>query len=261
MDRLGQPLGAGAQARSEPSWSLSLCEHPWLEALGRAHGVAGPLLEAGLAAAIVLGVRRRDRLELGLAGAALGVLALFAGMTEAGFSGNPRYLLPAIVLACVLTGVAAVRLMQASPRPAVAAVTTALVAAVAAPWLHEGVKGLNRQVGQAQRTAQLDAELGVAVARAGGADAVVRGGAPAVDRAFAPHMSWLTVLPIGQVERARGKALVFAAGRRDPGSLVAQADGAPPMANMHTLATVGRWRVFANGARDKSRVRRGIPRQ
>ena len=27
----GQPFGAGAQARSEPSWSLSRLDHPWLE--------------------------------------------------------------------------------------------------------------------------------------------------------------------------------------------------------------------------------------
>ena len=244
----GQPLGAGAQARSEPSWSLSLREHPWLEALGRAHGVAGPLLEAGLLAAIVLAVRRRDRLELGLAAATVGVLALFVGMTQAGFSGNSRYLLPAIVVACVLTGVAAARLVALTPRPAAATATAALLAAISVPFVLDGVGGLKREARQARQTAQLDADLGVAVSRAGGGDTVVKRGAPAVDRAFTPHMAWLTTLPVGQVERSRGAALVFAAGRRDPSSLVAQADPALPVGSLRSLVAAGRWRVFERGS-------------
>jgi len=37
----GMPVDGGAQARSEPAWSLSLAEHPWLRALERVHNHAG----------------------------------------------------------------------------------------------------------------------------------------------------------------------------------------------------------------------------
>ena len=102
----GQPLGAGAQARSEPSWSLSRLDHPWLELLSRAHETLGPALEAGVAAALVLAWRARDRAVLALGGVAVAWVALVALMTQSGFSGNARYLLPATVIACLLTGVA-----------------------------------------------------------------------------------------------------------------------------------------------------------
>ena len=41
----GMPLDGGAQARSEPAWSLSLAEQPWLRALERVHNHAGLPLE------------------------------------------------------------------------------------------------------------------------------------------------------------------------------------------------------------------------
>ena len=49
----GDPLGGGAQARSEPSWSLSLRDHPWLAALERGHRVAGLPVELAARAAVV----------------------------------------------------------------------------------------------------------------------------------------------------------------------------------------------------------------
>ena len=76
----------------------------------------------------------------------------------------------------------------------------------------------------------------------GGGDAVVARGAPAVDRAFVPRMAWLTTLPIGQVERrSRRQGLVFAAGRRNPVTLVAQTTPAPALAGK---LVVGRWKVY-----------------
>ena len=197
----GQPFGAGAQARSEPSWSLSRLDHPWLELLGRAHQTLGPALEAGVAAALVIAWRRRDRIELALAGVVVAWVALVAAMTQSGFSGNARYLLPATVVACLLTGTALGHLLRSGRRSVPAAVAAVALAALAVSAATERVPALERQARTAQRTAQLDRDLGVAVARMGGADAVVARGAPAVDRAFIPRMAWLTTLPIGQVER------------------------------------------------------------
>ncbi|HYI37169.1 MAG TPA: hypothetical protein VEX39_11215 [Thermoleophilaceae bacterium] len=239
----GQPFGAGAQARSEPSWSLSRLDHPWLELLARAHETLGPALEAGLAAALVLAWRRRDRTELALGGVAVVWVALVALMTESGFSGNARYLLPATVIACLLTGVALGHLLRSAPRSAPAALAATALVAMAVVASTERVPALERQARTAERTARLDGDLGTAVARMGGADAVVARGAPAVDRAFIPRMAWLTTLPIGQVERRsrRRQGLVFAAGRRDPVTLVAQAEPAPALTGK---LVVGRWKVY-----------------
>ena len=59
-----------------------------------------------MAAALVLAWRARDRAVLALGGVAVAWVALVALMTQAGFSGDARYLLPATVVACLLTGVA-----------------------------------------------------------------------------------------------------------------------------------------------------------
>ena len=48
-----------------------------------------------------------------LAAAALAEVALFVAMTQAGFSGNPRYVLPALAVCSVLAGVGAAHLAQA----------------------------------------------------------------------------------------------------------------------------------------------------
>lgn len=243
----GQPFAAGAQASSEPSWSLSLRDHPWLALLSRAHDVTGPVLEAGVVVAAVVALRRRDRVELALAGVGVAWVALVAVMTQAGFSGNARYLLPAIVIACLLTGVAVGHVLRAAPRPAVAVAVVAAMLVIAAPLSSDRAADLPRQARAAAKTAELDRDLRTIVARAGGADAVLKAGAPAVDRAFVPHLAWLTTLPIGDVERSHGDALVFAAGARNPSSLVAQTGGAVPETPLRALATVGRWTVFERG--------------
>ena len=238
----GQPFGAGAQARSEPSWSLSRLDHPWLELLGRAHQTLGPALEAGVAAALVIAWRRRDRIELALAGVVVAWVALVAVMTQSGFSGNARYLLPATVVACLLTGTALGHLLRSGRRSVPAAVAAVALGGAGGLRRHRagaraGAPGAD---GPAHRAA--GPRPGVAVARMGGADAVVARGAPAVDRAFVPRMAWLTTLPIGQVERrSRRQGLVFAAGRRNPVTLVAQTTPAPALSGR---LVVGRWRVY-----------------
>jgi hypothetical protein len=94
----------GRQALSEPVWSVSLAEHPWLHALERVHSHAGPAIELLMAVAVVAALVRRGWAMLALGVAALSEAGLFVVMTEAGFSGNPRYVLPALALACVPGG-------------------------------------------------------------------------------------------------------------------------------------------------------------
>ena len=107
----GNPLDGGRQARSEPVWSLSLAEQPWRRALERIHNHAGLAVELLMGVAVIGALVRRRPAVLVLAGAALAEAALYVAMTEAGFSGNPRYVLPALTLACVLAGVGTAELI------------------------------------------------------------------------------------------------------------------------------------------------------
>src|SRR5262245_7968487 len=113
----GDPLMAGKQARSEPSWSLSLVDEPWRAALELAQSQTLVVLEAAALIALALslaGARRsrprlpcpaHPRVAIALGCFALGIAIAYAAMTEVGFSGNVRYVLPALIALAVLGGV------------------------------------------------------------------------------------------------------------------------------------------------------------
>ena len=123
----GNPLDGGRQARSEPVWSLSLADQPWLRALERAHEHAGVMVELLALVALATALFQRRWTVVVLTVAAAAEVALYVGMTEQGFSGNPRYVVPALALACVLAGVGLANLLQAPPAVAVPAAVALLV--------------------------------------------------------------------------------------------------------------------------------------
>ena len=141
----GDPLYAGAQARSQPSWSLSLAPVPWRAALQVAQSQAWLALELAALLAIALAAlalrARRGWLPAPARPAAVAALAGFAGpnvvvycaMTEAGFSGNARYVLPAVAAIAVLGGVGAGLLVEAAGRVSVAGRLAAAACCSSAP--------------------------------------------------------------------------------------------------------------------------------
>ncbi len=243
----GNPLSAGEQARNEPPWSLSLKEHPWLAALGRAHDLGGLPLELGAVVAVVFAWRERSsptgRATVALAVVAVLWIALVTAMTQGGFSGSPRYFLPAVVIVCVLGAVGAARLVALVPRAGLAAALAVVLALAAYPWASEHARGLPNQATDAQRLAQLQADLGATVRRAGGPEAVQAYGAPAVNAAFDTRLAWEAEVPISAVAESPGDGLIFFSKARK--------SGRPFRANL--LATVprtwpgaGRWRILSS---------------
>jgi len=260
----GDPFGAGRKASSEPHWSLSVRDQPWLAALERSHRIAGLPLELGALGAALFALRRRDRTVLALFGVAVVWVALVVAMTEAGFSGSARYFVPAVVIASILTGLAVAWTVEAvarwagtatkhlqrpapySGRPAAIGaglVAAALLAVASASWVDTRVNQFDRQIELSGELAELQAALPEAVDRSGGADAVVTFGPPSVNRAFETRLAWETHLPLLDVESAgRGDGLIFSV----PGSPMRGV--LPPAAltaatTFRPLARAGLWQV------------------
>jgi hypothetical protein len=240
----GNPLSAGQKASSEPSWSLSLRDQPWLAALGRAHRIAGLPLELGTVVAVAFAAVRRDRRTLALAAVAAAWLALVVAMTEAGFSGSSRYFVPAIVIACVLTGLAAAWTVQAVARAGTLAGASAVVtiAVVALPALDTRFDRFERQWLASAELARLQDGLVDALESAGGSERVIAAGTPSVNRGFMPRLAWETGLTLLEVEDARGDGLVFTT-RGSPfwGRSPERESGA---GSRRVLARVGAWEVL-----------------
>jgi hypothetical protein len=148
----GNPLDGGRQATSEPTWSLSHSERPWLSALELAHDHAGLFVEVLALAAVAWALVARRRPPVLLAAVVVAEVALFAVMTRAGFSGNPRYVPPALTLACVLAGAGMARILAAAggltrrPSPALGgALAAAALAVVGGPFVDGRVERLRNE--------------------------------------------------------------------------------------------------------------------
>ncbi len=164
--------------------------------------------------------RRRERVTLTLGVLAVGWVALIVAMTQAGFSGNSRYLLAPLVVLILLAAAGAARAVAAAaergaPAGALAAVGLALLAA---PFLADRIGGFTDQAEAVGPLARLHGQLERAVDRAGGPDEVMRYGAPTVNRKFDTHLAWELKVPIRYVELGSGEGVVFTAQGRLSGS-------------------------------------------
>jgi hypothetical protein len=172
----GDPFRAAARARDPNPDSAAFAEHPFLETFRRAELVlAFPVL---LGAAIALGgaVLRRDPLRLTLAAIAAVLMLAVAGMTEAGFAGNLRYVALPAALVCVLAGAGWTELVGALRRragPLVAAAAAAALLVAAWPSLDAARIELREDLDVVRAEAELYDDLADIVARAGGPAAVL----------------------------------------------------------------------------------------
>jgi len=166
---IGGALSASRAARGEPSLgSAALEDVPGLAVLADAVS----LLTVPAALAAVAGAIASGRLARALAAAAAAWIAIVAVMAQAGYAGNPRYLVTAMAYGCVLAGAGAAwaggAIARGGGRPVVAA-AAALVVAVGAITAAD----LRDQVSDVGARADRRAALPDLVAAAGGRDALV----------------------------------------------------------------------------------------
>ena len=149
--------GASRAARGEPSLgSAALEDIPGLAVL--ADFVSLLTVPAAIAAlvAVVVG----PRLVRVLAAGAVAWVAIVAVMAQAGYAGNPRYLVAAAAIGCVLAGVGAARML-----PAV--VVVAVAAFITVPDLRDQITDIGHRADRREALPRL-------VDAAGGRDALTR---------------------------------------------------------------------------------------
>lgn len=259
----GDPLSAATSARSEPSWSLSLAPVPWRAALDEVQRQASLALELTSFAAILLALAGRSRLPcparpgavLALGGFGALVVAMFLAMTEAGFSGNPRYVLPALASFAVLGGVGAALLVDLggqlagglAPRLTLArgsawlgtAAACAVMAVAAAPEMSSHAGAVLDEARASIERSRLHSQLDRAVA-AVGPSYVTRFGPATTNRPFQTHLAWELSLRLPDVHGTDGRGILF----RTPAGLLSGMVRVAPRASRRTvIARVGSWTV------------------
>ena len=159
---IGGALSASRAARGEPSLgSAALEDVPGLAVLADAVS----LLTVPAALAAVAGIVAGPGLARVLGAAAGAWIAIVAVMAQAGYAGNPRYLVAAMAFGCVLAGHGAAVVLRRAPAVAAAV----LVAAVGAVTLGD----LREQVSDVGARADRREALPAVVEAAGGRDALV----------------------------------------------------------------------------------------
>jgi hypothetical protein len=245
----GDLFRASERANNPNPDSPAFADQPWLEVLRNAWDAplaVVPFLFAAAVAIAVLGARRRrsgDLSLLGIAGFAVALLAIVALMTEAGYSGNNRYLVLPLALAAVVAGVAIGRLAALPARPALGAVAAVALCAIAAPSVWGGASKLPDQKVAFDYQADLYRDLGTAIERAGGRERILACGQPFTGNFQVPALAWRLELHIGQVGlRPHPPAVVFRSAHRGRASQTPRLN--PESGRLRERARAGEWQVL-----------------
>jgi len=238
----GQLFRAAERANNPDPQSPAFAPDPALQVI-RNYGATFifPLFAlAGLAAGFALARRPRERPLLALAGLSVVWVAIVAVMTQAGYSGNPRYLMPVGAVVCVLAGVGVARLLELAPAPRSALVRAGVgcVVLVLAFLLLFNEQQLDVVRLGLNTEKRLNEQLKGAVAVAGGTKAVLACGKPITGAYQVPALAWrlnIHTIRIGLV--AKRPAIVFRANalRMPP---------VPPQPPFRQLGSSGLWHVY-----------------
>jgi hypothetical protein len=185
---------ASERANTPNPNSAAFADRPAITVLGNWALLLTPPAWIGLAAALALAVRDRAR-RVGPAGGiallAVAWVVLVAVMTEAGYSGNQRYLLAPTALFYVVgaAGLArlAATLMADGPGRIAAAALAVLAIGGSVIWAADRMPFMLRDVRFQARVAQ---NIDVAIDEAGGRAALVRCGRPFTNRYLVQLVAW-----------------------------------------------------------------------
>lgn len=237
------PFSASSHAAS---YNGHLGSNPGLEVLRRAGELPVLPVLIGALIALVLAVRRRERLTLGFASAALAWIALVFVMTVAAhYPGLPRFMLPAAALMCVLAGIGAVWLVSLVPNRALAIALGVLLLAGGVAGSIGRVGELKPQYEDVQLADRNFASLDRAVKQAGGRRLILRCGRRlvAVNHSFQTALAWKLKVELRVVRPfVRHPAIVFR------GPHIATLGSVPTLSyrphTLYPIARTGVWRVF-----------------
>ncbi len=246
----GLTQGAQTTLADHSADSAAGASIPALEVVARlGDAVIAPVLVMALIA-LVIAWRRGNRELLLVGGLAICWVGLVAVMAQFGFTGARRYLIGPAALLCVISGVGAASLLAMIGPRAVRALATAALALV---FIGVGLLVLRsdaRQLSVARLASKEFDQLSEAVVRAGGRDAVVRVGNPAVNPYGQTALAWQLDLPLSSVQGAWGStsakpnwrppAVVFVAPQRLAGPRPAIGAGVV----IRRLGSYGRWQLF-----------------
>ncbi|MBA3420979.1 MAG: hypothetical protein H0U12_03665 [Thermoleophilaceae bacterium] len=285
----GDPFSAGERANRLTAASLATADVPALAVVAETvRLVALPVLgaalvAAGAAVAVALGGRgsrgaalttavgRRARTGFRSPVAHVGALilavtatlwvAVVAGLTEVSFTGNERYLFPAVAAICVLGGVGAgviVRAVAGGRGGARAVAATLVLLAIAAPFGVERARDVVGVRGEARDRARIIAGVEPAVARVGGRVGILACGGPAVTRPGTQGtLAWELGLPLSAVERSwppdprldlRPPTVVFSRAERRFNLVARREILAPRLVPVPLGPRLEGWQVFVVGA-------------
>ncbi len=244
-------LAQGAEtAQSTTPTTAANAASPSLEVLSRlGDSVILPVLLLA-AAAIVIAWRRGNRQLLVIALLAAGWVVVVALMAEFGFTGSRRYLIGPAALTCVLAGVGAGWLIAAVPlRSAKYAAASALAILLVVFGLFV-LRTDARLLSVARLAAEQSDELSGAIVAAGGRDAVVAVGKPAINPYEQTGLAWKLNLPLSGVQATwassesqpnwQPPAIVFVA----PARLAGPKPAFGPNTKSRKLSSYGRWQIF-----------------
>ena len=234
----GNALRAGQRAHDPNPNALAFADHPALEVIKRFDSMMPLVAEIGAALALVAAaVRKRLDATGALALAAAAWIGVVAAMTESGFSGNARYLVAPVTLACVAGGAALGALALRTPRPALAA---ALALATLIPAVAVRVDDLGSDGRSVRDEARLMDSLTTAVRAAGGAHAVTRCGSVTTGPFQVTALAWKLHSPIRGVGlHARAPGTVFRP------ALVPAGPVGPDEQGFRTVAQSGPWQILS----------------
>jgi hypothetical protein len=251
----GDALRAAGRAR-EPtvgSGVPALAAHPALALLDSATAAVIVPALVGFALALLKPRPRPgvDRVTLALGAGVLAWVGLVAAMTQAGFTGNPRYLIAPTGIGCVVAGVGWARVGGALfarlglPTALIGATTVLVIAAASLPWATPRITAMRAAAPGVVHEAELQHTLPDAVRAAGGRERLLACGQIFSHRYTVPRVAWSLRVHVGDVEPDPGASGVVLQARRRPGAPWLPVAGG----GYKTLGQTKVWRVVASCVR------------